>query len=30
LPFFVFGAGFATDHPCIESIQCIQDMGGLK
>ena len=30
LPFLGFGAGFASDHTCIESIQTIQYMGRLK
>ena len=30
LPFLGFGAGFASDHPCVESIQLIQYMGRLK
>ena len=30
LAIFWFCAGFASDHACIESIQTIQYMGGLK
>ena len=30
LQFFGFGAGFISDHICIEGKQCIQFIGGLK
>ena len=30
LRFFGFGAGFISDHICIEGKQCVQFIGGLK